>query len=179
MTFDVFTLGVALVASVLITTCWRLRRRREREADDWLPHPLRSTRLAYAERVFRSKGPIRISARVDQAYRDGRGHLTLVELKTRDLDRVYDSDVIELSAQRAALTVATGETVHREAYVLVQGTVGRRRRVHRVALLTVEQVAALAERRQALLSGATQPRRTCIEGICDYCAFVGPCRGPR
>lgn len=177
MTFDMFTVGVALVASVLITTCWRLRRRGEREADDWLPHPLRPTRLAYAERVFRSKGPIRISARVDRAYRDGRGHLTLVELKTRDLDRVYLSDVIELSAQRAALAAATGETVHREAYVLVQGTHGRR--AHRVALLTVGQVTALVERRQALMSGATQPRRTRTEGICDQCAFVSPCRGPR
>jgi hypothetical protein len=78
MTFDVLTVGVALVACVLITTCWWLRRRGEREADDRLPHPLRSARLAYGERVFRSNGQIRISARVNRGYRDGRGHLTLL-----------------------------------------------------------------------------------------------------
>lgn len=136
-------------------------------------------RLAYAERLFRSKGAFRISARVDRAYRDRRGYLTLVELKTRDLDKVYPSDVIELSAQRVAIAAATGEAVHEEAYVLVQGTKGQRSRAHRVKLLTETQMAALAERREALLSGTTQARRTCINGICDHCAFVSPCRGSR
>jgi hypothetical protein len=179
VTSDLLIVVAALLAGALLATCYWLRRRVDREADAWLPDELRAQRIAYAERLFRSKGPIRISARVDRAYRDGEGCLTLVELKTRDLDKVYPSDVIELSAQRAALTDATGETVHREAYVLVQVKDGRRWQAHRVELLTVPQVAALAERRQALLFGTTQARRTCIEGICDHCAYANPCRGTR
>ena len=85
--------------------------------------------------------------------------------------------MIELSAQRMALITATGETVRALAYVLVQGIDGEGRRVHRVDLLTQAQVVALAERLQALLSGEAQALRTCIQGLCDGCAFVKSCRG--
>lgn len=132
----------------------------------------------HAERLFRSNGRIRISARVDRAYRDHAGQLTLVELKTRGRDMIYPSDVIELSAQRVALMAASGEAVSARAYVLVQGIDGEGRRVHRVDLLTEAQVAALAKRRQDLLSGEAQARRTCIRGLCDGCAFAKPCRKP-
>lgn len=134
------------------------------------PH-LRSGRFRASDKL--------IASLASPSYRDRRGYLTLVELKTRGLDKVYPSDVIELSAQRVAITAATGEAVHEEAYVLVQGPKGQRRRAHRVKLLTEAQVVALAERREALLSGTTQARRTCINGICDPCAFVSPCRGSR
>lgn len=178
MSVDLPTVVVALIAVAFFTACWWLRRRRERRVDTWLPGELRSAKLVYAEQLFRSKGSIRISARVDRAYRDSRGHLVLVELKTRDIDKVYPSDVIELSAQRAALAAATGETVKERAYVLVQSTDGRRRRAHRVELLTEGHVAAIANRRRALLAGTIQARRTCMDGICSHCAFANPCRDP-
>ena len=179
VTAELLTFLVALATVGLIATWWCVRRRGEQAEDVWLPDELRSARLAYAERLFRSKGPLQISARVDRAYRDRSGYLTLVELKTRDLDEVYPSDVIEMSAQRTALAAATGEIVSKVAYVLVQGTDGRSRRVHRVDLLTAGQVGALAARRQALLSGAIQARSICMDGICGYCVFAGPCRGRR
>ena len=140
---------------------------------------MRTAKLVYAERPVQSKGRIRICARVDRAYLDRAGQLTLVELKTRGLNTVYPSDVIEMSAQRAALMAATGETVSAHAYVLVQGTDGQVRRPHRVELLTEGQVEALVERRQALLSGAIQARRTCMDGICKNCVFAGLCRARR
>lgn len=176
MTIDLLAIGAALIAFALIVVWWTRRKHRQGDADTWLPRELRTAKLAYAERLFRSDGPIRISARVDRAYRDQAGRLTLVELKTRGRDAVYPSDVIELSAQRAALMAAIGKTVSAHAYVLVQGPDGQRRRTHRVELLTEAQITALAERRQALLSGALQARRTCIPGLCNRCAFANPCR---
>jgi CRISPR-associated exonuclease Cas4 len=177
MTIDLLAIVTALSAFALIIVWWTRRRRRQRDADTWLPRDLKTAKLAYAERLFRSNGPVRISARVDRAYRDGAGRVTLVELKTRGRDAVYPSDVIELSAQRVALMAATGETVRAHAYVLVQGPNGQGGRSHRVDLLTEAQIRALAERRQALLSGELQARRTRIQGLCDCCAFVKPCRG--
>lgn len=179
VTADALAIGAALIAVGLTIIWWSLRQRRQRDVDAWLPEDLRPARLVYAERHFQSKGLIPISARVDLAYRDRAGQLTLVELKTRGLNRAYPSDVIELSAQRAALMAATGETVSAHAYVLVQETDGQVRRPHRVESLTEAQVEALAERRQALLSGAVQARRRRMDGICKHCVFAGPCRGHR
>ena len=177
MTVDLMAVDSALIAVALVVW-WRGRQPCcQRDANAWPPQELRTAKLAYAERLFRSNGRIRISARVDRAYRDHAGQLTLVELKTRDRDTIYPSDVIELSSQRVALMAATGETVRTRAYVLVQGIDGDGWRVHRVDLLTQVHVVALAERRLALLSGEAQARRTCIQGLCDGCAFVKPCRG--
>ena len=179
MTVDLVAIGATLVAFALIVLWWTRRKHREGEAETWLPRELRTAKLVYAERLFRSGGPIRIFARVDRAHRDRAGRLTLVELKTRGRDAIYPSDVIELSAQRAALMAETGENVRAQAYVLVQGTVGQGRRTHRVELLTEAQVLALAERRQALLLGEIPARPACTDGICKNCLFAGPCRGYR
>ena len=127
---------VWLIAFALIVVWWIRRGHRRADADTWLPPELQTAKLAYAERLFRTDGPIRISARVDRVYRDRAGRLTLVELKTRGRDAVYASDVIELSAQRAAVIATTGETVSAHAYVLVRGTGGQGGRTHRVDLLT-------------------------------------------
>ncbi len=177
MTTDLLAIGATLVALALIVVWWTRRTHRQLDVDPWLPWELQAAKLAYAERLFRTDGPIRISARVDRVYRDRAGRLTLVELKTRGHDTVYPSDVIELSAQRAAVMATTGETVSAHAYVLVQGVDVQSRRAHRVELLTEAQVDALAARRQALLSGEIPERRACADGICKTCLFVGPCRG--
>lgn len=179
MIADTLAVGTVLIAVAMTIVWWSLRRRGRREVDAWLPDELRTARLVYAERLFQSKGRIRICVTVHRAYLDRAGQLTLVELKTRGLNTVYPSDVIELSAQRAALMAATDETVSAHPYVLVQGTHGQSRRTHRVDLLTVAQVAALAERRQALLVGAIQAHRTWMDGICENCVFAGPCKGQR
>jgi CRISPR-associated exonuclease Cas4 len=179
VTADTLAIGAALFAVGLTIIWWSLKPQRHRDPDAWLPEDLRTAKLVYAERLFQSKGLIQVSAKMDRAYRDGAGRLILVELKTRRLDTVYPSDVIELSAQRAALMAATGEAVRAHAYVLVQGTDGQSQQTHRVELLTEAQVAALAQRRQALLSGAVQARPAYMDGICKTCVFAAPCRGHR
>jgi len=90
-----------------------------------LPPELRSARLAFAERLFRSEGPIPLVAQLDRAYRTTAGVLVLIELKTRAASRAYGSDVIELSAQRLALEARTGDVVADHAYVLTQNPDGR------------------------------------------------------
>jgi hypothetical protein len=147
--------------------------------DDWLPRQLRASQLVYAERLFRSKGAIRIAAKVDRAYRDRTGKVTLVELKTRAVDKVYLSDIIELSAQRIALAAVTGEIVCAQGYVLVQLTASGGRRAHRVDLLTESQVAVLMMRREAILSGAIEARCASSPTTCRNCAFVETCWLPR
>ena len=106
----------ALVAGLLAAIClavgmlWSKRHRAESSVLV-LPRELRKARLLFAERLFTATGQVTISARVDRAYRVASGAIVLLELKTRDIDRLYWSDVIELSAQRAAVELQTGEMV--------------------------------------------------------------------
>lgn len=142
------------------------------------PPELRSARLVYAERQFRSAGTLQIVAKLDRAYRNAAGELVLVELKTRAVDRVYASDVIELSAQRVALMAQTQEVVAGHAYVYIQRPDGRPMAWHRVRLLETRDVSALALRRQDLLAGKAEPWPTCSPGLCRDCAFIQRCDRP-
>ncbi|MDO8778637.1 MAG: hypothetical protein Q7K57_59950, partial [Burkholderiaceae bacterium] len=95
------------------------------KATNTLPQELRGARVIYAERLFRSQSPVVITARVDRVYCNAKGKLVLVELKSREANRTYWSDVIELSAQRFALSGQTGEAMADYAYILTERPDGR------------------------------------------------------
>ncbi|RTL48477.1 MAG: hypothetical protein EKK46_15910 [Rhodocyclaceae bacterium] len=164
--------GILIIAAVLIGL-WSFRWRWAAGA---LPPELKTARLIYAERVFRSRGSITLTAKLDRAYRVGTGPLILVELKTRRSHRAYPSDVIELSAQRVAVQAQTGERVAEYAYVLVERPSGRKAGWYRVDLMAPADVVALALRREALLAGLIEPRCARSIWICQDCVFWPECR---
>ena len=169
-------LGAILCGLFVAWLFWRAIQRRKIRTSDWMPPELRASRLAYAEQLFRSAGPVSVSARVDRAYRDQAGVVTLVELKTRKADRVYLSDAIELSAQGFALSIQTRELVNATGYVAVRIAGRRSSSVHQIDLFTKDEVQALIARREALLRGAVKPQQTCRPGLCRSCAFLQPCK---
>ena len=148
-------------------------RRRCVQVDEWMPEALKSHTLAYSERTFRSGGNRQVVARVDRAYRDPSGLLTLVELKTRHTNRFHLSDVIELSAQRVALAGQTGEPVARIGWVVVESSAGRT--AHRVTLMSPQAVWELASRRDALLAGTESPGYIATRGLCESCGYRRRC----
>ena len=169
-------MGLETVAIVcFVVLWWRLW---PRPLEEELPPELRGTRLVYSERLFRSPGPVLITAKVDRVHRKAKGALVLVELKTREVPRAYRSDVIELSAQRVALMAQTGESVADHAYVLTERPDGRRTGCHRVRLMEPVDLIALVARREKLLAGKAEPQPTCAPGMCQKCAFVRPCDPP-
>lgn len=161
----------ALIAAALIAM--RAAYRWQSSAADWTPIEVRGDLLAYAERYFRSTGDNSIVARVDRGYRRHDGTITLVELKTRQTDRIYRSDLIELSAQRVALERATGEQVDSFGFVVVQ--VGPRKRAHRVRLMSRRAILDLAIRRARLLDGKALPRPASSRRLCAACAYRSRC----
>ena len=143
--FNLLVLALLAFGAVLLIT-----RRRAGDGDErGLPPELIGAELAYAEQTLRSTRSS-VVARLDRAYRTADG-LVLVELKTRTQDRVFATDVIELSVQRVALHDATGESVSLKAWVLVD-RMGKRKALP-VTLLQTGEVAALRERHAALLQG--------------------------
>ena len=169
---------IVITVAITLVIVWTARGaigRRRSKAQDWMPAELRGARLAYAEQVFRSTGPVVVSAKVDRAYRDQVGVVTLMELKTRKADRVYLSDVIELSAQRHALHSQTGEQVSEHGYVVVQRVGPTRQKAHRVKLLDGEQFSLFVTRRERLLMQAETPEPARSASLCEHCVYLSLC----
>jgi CRISPR/Cas system-associated exonuclease Cas4 (RecB family) len=142
------------------------------------PAALQDAELIHIEKTFRMTSPVAITAKLDRAYRLPSGLLVLLELKTRWTGKPSFSDVIQLSAQRVALSAATGQTVSPEAYVLIAWPgVRRAPTAHRVDLLSADQVVALVRRRDVILADRTTPRYAEEASHCQRCAFRGQCEG--
>ena len=142
------------------------------------PAALRDAELIHIEKTFRTTSPVPIAAKLDRAYRLPSGLLVLVELKTRWNGGPNFSDVIQLSAQRVALSAATGQTVAAEALVLIARPGSRRPPIaHRVDLLSAGQVVALVRRREAILADRISPGYAVEAGHCQGCAFRDQCDG--
>lgn len=169
-------IAVAVGAAFTLTTVCILCRRCMQVAE-WMPGELKGNSLAYVERTFRSDARHPIVARVDRAYRRRDGLITLVELKTREDNRVHASDIVELSAQRLALMGETHERVAPFAFVVVESERGRK--AHRVALMPAGEVQALVLRREQLLKGGSLPQPASHLGLCAACAYRSRCHpGP-
>jgi CRISPR-associated exonuclease Cas4 len=155
-----------------------LRRRRAALADrmEWASRPwdLRDAELLYLEKRFDVSEPVRLSTRLDRAYRMPSGLVVLLELKTRSVNRAFPSDVIQLSAQRLALERKTRQVVAQHGYVVTQTPDGARE-AHRVQLVSGEAVVALVGRREAILAGRINPRPAASVGVCGTCAYRSIC----
>ena len=172
----VSVLVALLTLASVVGVAWSLsKRRRAGTVPVNLPRELRDARLLYAERLFTATGRLSISARVVRAYRVPSGGIVLLELKTRETDRPYLSDVIELSAQRAAITLQTGEPVADQAYVAVRRPGSAAVRIHQVRLMPIAEVKALAVRRETILLGRLAPGYAGSAEICRRCAFASGC----
>ncbi|MGK2897282.1 MAG: PD-(D/E)XK nuclease family protein [Burkholderiaceae bacterium] len=138
------------------------------------PSDLKDAELIYLEKRFDMLEPVRVSARLDRACRMPSGLIVLLELKTRSVNRVFPSDVIQLSAQRLALERQTRRVVAHHGYVVAQMPDGARE-AHRVQLVSGEAVVALVRRREAILAGGINPRPAASVGVCRTCAYRSTC----
>lgn len=171
------TWSAAYLLAGLILAAWlarRWRRRLESGERASRPQELANAELIYIEMLFRIREPIPLVARVDRVYRLPGGSLVLVELKTRKMNRPYLSDVIQLSAQRLAIEMLTGEVVEPYGYVSVLGG-NRKMRSHQVRLLDAEAVVDLYRRREAIRTGRAPPAYASAESACRGCALRSRC----
>ena len=171
-----------LGAIVVVCLALAIARRQSAETNAALaerasrPAALRDAELVYLERLFRTSKPIGVVAKIDRAYRMPSGLLVLVELKTRWANQPSLSDVIQLSAQRVAVMGQTHQAVASYAYVMVKAPTGRGLPiVHRVQLMSDEQVVALVRRREDVLADRVLPRRPQSRKTCLSCVFRGQC----
>jgi len=168
----------SIVGGTLAAALWIAWRRywhglRERA---WLPEELKDARLEVAERLFRTARPFGLFAKVDRAYGRADGILVLTELKRRFHIRAYQSDVVELSAQKLAIERGAKRRVAVDGFVVVEHPATRQRTPISVPLLGEEELIALRQRYERLLLGATLPHKANDVRLCRSCAYVDRCK---
>jgi CRISPR/Cas system-associated exonuclease Cas4 (RecB family) len=174
MTWSAMYVLAGLVALILwLVRLWMGRHRVGERASR--PRELAGAELVYMEKLFRITEPIRLVARVDRVYRRANGLLVLVELKTRLAARVYETDRIQLSVQKLAIEAQTGEVVEPQAFVSFASPTSRRVHSQSVTLLGVEEIVALARRREAILKGRVEPSYARSPRACSGCVFRPEC----
>jgi hypothetical protein len=158
--------GYGLVVRCL--TRWRERR--------WRPTLLQQAKLEFSEKIFVAKASPPLGAKVDRAYRLTNGWLALAEFKSRSQARVYASDIVELSVQKAAIEGAGSNRVSQTGYVVIEHPHTKDRTTVPVQLLSRDAVWTLARRHRALLSGTVSAQRTQQTRICASCSYRIECR---
>jgi len=169
---------VAIVGGTLAAALWIVWRRhwhgvRERA---WLPEELKGARLEFAERLFRTARPFGLFAKVDRAYGRADGTLVLTELKRRFRAQAYQSDAVELSAQKLAIERGAKRRVAAAGFVVVEHPATRQRTPISVRLLGEEELIALRQRYERLLLGAVLPKKANDVRLCRSCAYVARCK---
>lgn len=176
-------LPLAFLAFAALGACILLHRRRALNVERaWRPQALANAPIAFAEKTFHISHPLRLTAKADRGFVVDNA-VVLTELKTRRFARAYDSDVIELSAQKLAVEGASGRTVHTTAYVIVEQPMasakGPRRHWIPVRLMDAATLVALARRRASILRGDMAPQEAHSEGLCVKCPYIRECRPAR
>src|SRR6185369_9924385 len=88
----------------------------------------------------------------------------------------YPSDIIELSAQRLAVSFCTGDPVSDFGYVVLEHPVTRRRSIRKVALLSRDDVMSIADRQRLLFDDALRARHANSPECCCRCEYQSECR---
>lgn len=181
MSMSTFLSALLHIGGVLLLLCLVRGVRRHvmsRTQPCWFPEELRYASLAYAEQTFTLDSPIKLIARVDRVYRH-KGRLTLMEYKIRRVERVFMSDVIELSVQKMILELANGANVNNYGFVVVERPDKSGRKAIKVFLLGIEQIKALHLRRLRILSDASSVRFSESASHCHHCEYIQECKNLR
>jgi len=169
------SLGARIWTFMVKLLCIAQRFRSEPYASLKSSSELTQSKLLFAEQTFVIRRPFKLAVRVDRVYDNG-ASLILVELKTRSRRAAYETDVIELSAQRVAVMHSTKRNVSEHGYVLVLHPFSRKQSLLRVTLLSEQSVIALANRREHLLDGLVDPGRPTEHARCQRCEYRIDCK---
>lgn len=170
ITAVVSLIGLVVVLAML---AFRERYRLKKGEEGWGAEALQGKQLVFSEQIFRSRRT-GIMAKIDRGYLAG-GSIQLLEFKTRRRHAVYPADIIELSAQRVAVQDDDGRRVADDGYVLTERAQDGSRQLHRVTLLSEDDLLGLRDRRTLILSGRVQPREAAAPGLCRDCAYRVEC----
>lgn len=130
-------------------------------------------RIHSRERAYWIDRPFPLTGRLDLVMQDWGGRLVVHDLKTRQVDKVFESDKLQLALYAFLLSRATGRNVATHAVVRIQTGNGS------IKLRSVQleiDPAHLHGLADAFLASAAQPtsaRLTAVPALCRRCGFNG------
>lgn len=152
LSFSLILIAVAaLIGLALIWRALNIKSRQPIIKMD-LPPELKAGRLIMVEQEIHVEQPYKISARLDQVYEivyNGKTYLVPADFKTRATNRVYDTDVAEVSLQAWMLRNCAGGNKHRVApfgYILIHNTTDKRMYPKKFTLLSDQECENMIER---------------------------------
>lgn len=178
--------GMAIAVAVWMLIVWR------GFTQDWLPDELKSARIALVEKnlwidaelpcgsgsgsgSFGVRVTVPVVGRPDRIYRLDSGLHVPVENKNRDIDRVFDTDIAQLSLQ-AWLLRQKGMEAATYGYVAINNRRTRKRTSHRVELLDDASCVRIINRYLDVIEGRVEPRKSRGKK-CNSCGHRIACHG--
>jgi len=175
MTF--FNFMFLVLGATVIWFVWRYKKVMEirLQEESWLPARLQGAMLKFSEKKFFDGGLYPLVAQVDRAYQTLDGEIILVDFKRRSVKRAFESDMVEISAQRVTL-LANGVTqVSRLAYVVVIDPSTDVKTPIPIQLEDEEKIRDRQRRFIAISNGKIVPSSTSAAGICRRCGHKRYC----
>lgn len=167
------TLAILALVAGIVWVLWDLFLKGPRlDIRTALPEALKKMHLWQKEKRYECGAPIGLVCRIDEAYMDEHGTITLSETKTRRWPKVYDSDILQLSAQRLAVS-ENGRRVSDTGYVRLITPTGNEYR--QVRLLDPDEVIAAKLLYDDLVQGKYAGRPCNNRAICQTCLYQSEC----
>ncbi|WP_249554615.1 hypothetical protein [Shewanella sp. 8A] len=128
-----------------------------------MPPELRSATLFLSEQDVSTTLPVPMHGRVDQVYQTKRGILIPLDTKLRQINHIYESDIIQLSVYQVILSHKYKVPVAKYGYVrtVVETADGDKVRYIKTTLLSEKEVVKLWHRYQSIRSGQVKPSCSC------------------
>lgn len=141
-----------------------------------IPGRLKGAKIWGKEILLKTSLPDELQCRLDEAWQlPESDEIVLSETKSRRKARVFESDILQLSAQRVVLMHARPElTVSRRGYVRVLSKENGNSYVP-VTLIDEDAVAEAARLYRALQAGSEIGERCKNSALCKKCAYKDEC----
>ncbi|MBG9433307.1 hypothetical protein I5772_22220 [Klebsiella pneumoniae] len=159
---------VLIIAPFVIAKVDQWRKRGIGDTWAWwksenMPYELRSATLFLSEQDISTTQPVPMHCRVDQVYQTKNGVLIPLDTKLRQVNHIYESDIIQLSVYRVILSHKYKAPVAKYGYVrtVVETADGDRVRYIKTNLLSEKEVVKLWHRYQSIRSGQVKTSCSC------------------
>lgn len=171
MTAILFSI-ISLIIVLKLVSMDLIRRSAKRNLIEWeqnesFPIELRGGEIFLNEAVISCKKPIPLHGKCDQVFKVKKRKLVIVDTKTRKARRVYQSDIVQMSAYKLMLEEKYGKRyeVSGHGYVRVC-QVDEDRNEERIAyirteLLTKKEMVTLYKKHQEIANGQRKANCSC------------------